>query len=638
MILGFDTETDKYGDIILIANSQYNYLFVPTKNQLLDYLMYFKNSINYFYNLKFDISVIIKLIIKNEINRDLLLTQWNKFKNIKINDYYISYIPHKIFSITKGGYLKKFTTKKGIFNRFVGFDRSTYFDIMQFYNTSLNKASVRYLNSNKINYDVNNIDYYLLSENKRIDLLKYCVQDCVLCRDLAILKTKIVNELIPIRKLISNASVAKEYEYKYLKKHKLLKYYTNKSIKKYNDIILLSYFGGRFETFMKGNFDNAYEYDINSCYPDIMSRLCQMTGKFEKNKKINNLDTSYDIIKIKLFPYQKYLSPLPFKMITRKKNYLCDNCFMATRNVQINTWLCHRCNLFKYVKGDLIYFPSLQQKLIKYITQYDIKMLDKMNIDYRVLEVYHFYHNNKILLGFIPELYKKRQKIKNNSDMKIHDNTIKKIYNSLYGVTMENIRGYEPISLNEWRNLNIHERAFSHNKKELTYLRKYNQKYGKMYEPLFGSLVTSFSRNKVIDNIIEYGLQDDLIQIATDSVLLKKKSNKFKLTSYLGDWKLKKLSDLCVFGNGLYYHNLGFKSRGFHCKTKEEFVQIIKNKYHSRQMPLSLNWKQKYKFDDLMSFRNVIKEIKFIDKKRIWEKHDIDDCFFKQIKSLAKII
>ena len=54
------------------------------------------------------------------------------------------------------------------------------------------------------------------------------------------------------------------------------------------DIAFKSYFGGRFEILKRGFIGQAYLYDINSAYPDAITKISDLTdGKWSNRKTIH---------------------------------------------------------------------------------------------------------------------------------------------------------------------------------------------------------------------------------------------------------------------------------------------------------------------------------------------------------------
>ncbi|MCD6138081.1 MAG: hypothetical protein J7J91_05805, partial [Deltaproteobacteria bacterium] len=133
-IIGWDTETYK-GYARLICNSQGKYLLIEkqevcdaTFTQILRFLTRktWRGTHGFFWNIDYDFFAIIKYA-GEEFARTLYENGEAEFEKWKI-----SYIPKKAFSITENKHTYDF------------------FDLYQFYNTSLDKAGEKYIGERKL--------------------------------------------------------------------------------------------------------------------------------------------------------------------------------------------------------------------------------------------------------------------------------------------------------------------------------------------------------------------------------------------------------------------------------------------------------------------------------------------------------
>jgi hypothetical protein len=110
-----------------------------------------------------------------------------------------------------------------------------------------------------------------LSRNEGLEILKYCDRDARLTAELAekwIHTFQSEFGFYP-RRYFSAGSIMAEFlerELHAFPTFTVAPYEVQKSA-------YASYFGGRFEVFRRGTFTNIYHYDINSAYPDALSRL-----------------------------------------------------------------------------------------------------------------------------------------------------------------------------------------------------------------------------------------------------------------------------------------------------------------------------------------------------------------------------
>jgi hypothetical protein len=525
MIRGFDTETYE-GEVKLLAFSDTDNKsgYIETNNtvELLDFL--YENGkdsqYNVFYNLSFDVSV----ILKEYINKDApeirggfykYLKLYHEYKslseemetkhlnpagqrrfielkkeltgfkplNFKINNYNVSVISGKSFSIKRnnGGH------RKTVY----------FFDCANFYMTShdgfmtLDYASQKYLNDKKNNTELS-IDrekigdeagYY---DKHRNDIITYCKKDCYLTAKLfekTIKGFKNLNLTFPL-KPYSKASVSRQW----LKDNKNIMY--NKSQQVYKHFSLIEkfqkyYSGGIFNTFSIGHFKGNIIYrDINSAYPYAISHLYSLEGARLEDKVTDKCD--YAFYKIKT----KHTSLLQ----TRIKNK--------------------------------IYYIDDDEEGIYFITGMDKQTLDLFHVEYSIEKEIGVITTHKKILPEIAGIYKQKSDIKKiyGSDSVEYAN-VKITMNGLYGVLAQS----KP-AITDYTNF------------------------------IYASYITATCRNIIMaeyHNIINNG--DKPLQIATDSIMFMKNSDvDYPDSKELGSFGNEYFDDVVIFGNGIYI----FKPRG----------------------------------------------------------------------------
>jgi len=288
---GIDTETYK-GYVKLICDDSGRSKDIESFENIVSFLTHsrFRSSFNWFYNIKFDFESIIKYLDYSE------LIELYKEGEIERNGYTINYLDKKFFSIHK--------------------DNNYYYfyDLFNFLETSLNKASEKFLQDKKMSDIVDssklNTDLNYWSENYD-NIVKYCVKDAELTKRLADYFWNIVYknmEYYPKRPF-SKGKIAEEY---FLSKcyiptindipRKVLEYAYN------------SYFGGRFELLKKGYFEKVYSYDIKSAYPHQIRNLIDFSnGNWLEVKEVN--DSAYTgFYKCKIECKESFFSPFIFKV------------------------------------------------------------------------------------------------------------------------------------------------------------------------------------------------------------------------------------------------------------------------------------------------------------------------------------
>lgn len=298
-IYALDTETDRNGDIFLIADSDGNYLDDITSENLIRFLFQkrYQGTWNFFYNITFDAEVILK-VFGEEILYNYKRTRKLKFA---FEDYKLEYIPAKTLAIRKGHH------------------STVFFDIAQYYHASL--ANAYQQNIGSLNEDYLKIkqkrsaftrSYYSHYARKVRD---YCIQDCILTKELADHWTDLFYEAFgfyPMRWISSG----------YLAEKVLIN--NNIPLPKFDqipyriqDIAWSSYFGGRFEVLKRGFIGTAHLYDINSAYPFALSIIPDFFSddkkhNWRKSKRIiDNSLLGFFKIECKI-PNEKYVPSFPF--------------------------------------------------------------------------------------------------------------------------------------------------------------------------------------------------------------------------------------------------------------------------------------------------------------------------------------
>ena len=289
IIKGFDTETCK-GNIFVIADDVrvlHNNSKPLSLDQILNFLTYRKNklSYNFFYNMRFDMQSILKLLPKQKIKR------FYEFGECQYKNYKISGVDNKFITIAKHKNAYK------------------YWDISSFLRGGLNKNALKYLGENKIdNIDVQKFDDKEYIKDKMDDIVKYCKKDCVLTRELARYFITLCER--------ANFKFVDPYSPAYLSQINLidrcdiptLKHVPHDAIK----YALNSYHGGLFDIYQRGTFDKVNSYDINSAYPyeirflkDIQKGYFKYVHEISKGSHIDGWYKCKIKLNKPLLPYKK---------------------------------------------------------------------------------------------------------------------------------------------------------------------------------------------------------------------------------------------------------------------------------------------------------------------------------------------
>lgn len=433
---GLDTETYK-GYVKLICDDSGRHKDIDDFNDIIVFLTHyrFEKGFNWFYNIKFDFESIIKYLDISDLR--------NLYKDGKIdylNKFIIRYIDKKFFSINNGKH------------------NYYFYDMFGFLDTSLNKASKKFLHDEKMSDIVDskrlNTDLQYWNENYD-NIVKYCIKDAELTKQLADYFWNIVytNMKYFPKRPFSKGKIAEEY---FLDKcyiptinnipTKILEYAYN------------SYFGGRFELLKKGYFEQIYSYDIKSAYPKQISELIDFSrgawiyvdSKTSEIKDFTDNSSYTGFYKCKISCNETFFSPFIYKV------------------------------------GELNIFPN-GENISQFLTKQEIDFIRNNfeNSEIEVINGYEFYPDSDSELKYpfkseIERLYAWKER-ETDEDIKY---CVKIFMNALYGKFIQVSGDYH--------------------------------RTGKIFNPLYASLITSGTRIK----LLELALQspDDIIMFSTDSV------------------------------------------------------------------------------------------------------------------------
>ena len=384
-IHALDTETDRHGNIRIIADSDGRFLDKITPESLLKWLFSnkYQGTWNFFYNITFDSEVILKTLPKH------ILDNYKKTRllEFKFDGYKIQYLPNKKLAIRKGHH------------------STVFFDIAQYYHESLanayqnniGKLPDEYLEMKEKRKSFS--DRYF-KRNKKL-VRNYCIQDCIHTKLLAQHWIKLFNSAFSFypSRWISSGYLAEKVLINqgiYIPKFLEIPY-------EVSEMASNAYFGGRFEILRRGFIGTAYLYDINSAYPFAISKIPNLlNGRWFKSKKIDD-KSLLGFFKVKVdVPHDKFVPPFPF----RANNMVC------------------------FPSGKFVTFCTLEElRAVEDSSCYTI--LD--SVQYYTKKPYYPYKQ------FIENLYNKRLELK--QDKNPLQLPIKIILNSIYGKTGEVVRG-----------------------------------------------------------------------------------------------------------------------------------------------------------------------------------------------------
>ena len=363
-----DTETIN-GLVWLIAEGNGAYDFPSSWLEVLRWfeLCELYKSTNFAWNLDYDARAILALLNEGEL-LELAVTD-----RLVSPFYTVHYVPRKFLIIRYNGH------------------RYEFFDLMQFFASSLENASTEYLGQHKIGLDSRRIsnDEQFRKEH-RDEIIAYCQRDASLTRQLGELNNVLYSSLgVHSNKWYSTGYIASQYFLNHGHIPRL--HFTEPERYAY-----YSYAGGRFECFSRGYFENAYKYDITSAYPDVIRTLPDLDKGHWVRDTVVDYDADLIFARVRVAVPQHHVQPLYIK---------------------------HK-NLVVYPTVDY-HHRILTKSELDLIDRYDLATID-------VNEAWHFYADSKASpFASIEDMFKRRQELRREGDKR--QLVLKVVMNSLYG-------------------------------------------------------------------------------------------------------------------------------------------------------------------------------------------------------------
>lgn len=490
---GFDTETDKNGDIYLIAHSDTsrsypNYLLFPSIYDIISLLSErrFCATNNFWWNVKFDTNAIVKML-PEPIIKELMGVNVADYEDFKL-----TFFPNKLLKVCK----KHFC--------------SSQFDLAQFYNfQSLKSLAHRTSIGEKLDIeDIGNINIQKIKNNDEYKnlIVQRCCTDAIICKELADQFTSKVSEVVKVNLYLSPASLSKQYFLETLDRV----HYPGSSPEILQSA-LCAYHGGFIDALKLGTFYDAYTVDINSAYPFNMANLLSCEGDYVNDPNYR-YDAAYSFFNILIDYEDTNISPLFFEP---KKNVIYH------ANGKHDVW----------------------------VTGLEFNWLSQNGFDFKVLEGRHLLKTPNTYKPFedkINWLYDKRLEAKAKGDE--IEKGYKLILNSGYGSTISTNRTLKEITFAQWLN----EGADPYKNQEINGKQVYyNVSYrtSPLFNPLFAAYITAGTRVQLLNAVFKKG--NTVISFNTDAVFTTKPL-KLPVSSKLGEWSKEKIPSITMFGSGRF--------------------------------------------------------------------------------------
>lgn len=637
----FDTETQE-GNAFLICTfdgKNFKDYFISNEKDVIQFLNDFHagTRLAFCYNLDYDASALIKYFGQDKLIK-LYLGQSIIVGNLKIR-----YIPRKCLYVTK--YKNEIPQEETLpfqeeeldprqiekYNRNRKDSQGTLYvwDILQFYQMSLNKASKQHLGEAK--HDVpkkwmKKLRKKFMNPRYRNKIIKYCRQDSRLTW---LLSRKFLQMLIDAG--ITTEEKAERHRYysagyiakKYIKSKVNVPYITDPKV---IDFMSDAYFGGRIEVMQRGYFEEAHQIDMNSAYPFALSNLKRIYQHDFSQNPSDNADyffadceftlpkanilpvpISFDVWK---YPYGKGRATIDNRTfhniikaggtitkVHRSLNVFCENSYPFRSTVNRLFEQRKKSEAHKYIFKMLLtaYTGKLNEK--KYSTQLispHKEPVIRMQIDDYNRKLYDFENEVRVNCSTCYYLGKVQNKCRNPVCI---------WYRQEY-------RGvYKPLDT-----YNIGKNMFQTEKH-----------LANGTNIIYAALVTSTIRNAVYEKGV--GMGDNLIGFLTDAILTKKKVPDKETGSEIGEFSRKYDGWLYLLGSGIYQTSNGTKFRGYN--SEHNLIELSKKNSTKDAMPIpslqrvgigrALGSPQKFtQFNMLLDAYPEMK-VNF-DRNRVWNK------------------
>lgn len=534
------------------------------------------------------------------------------------------------FSYIKGKYLKIAKNR----------DVLHIFDLMPFFQTSLDKAAEKYLNKRKKEIDkklLSNLTEKTVENNWKL-IKEYAIQDAKITQELA---DKLIDAITEIgleeKKLFSPGYMAK----KYLEKNGISPIQLDYE---YRAIAEKAYFGGRIEVWRRGKIDKVFIYDLKSAYPAIFAELP-------------------DLSQARIWWSEK---PESSRWYIAEAEIDCDTPILPHRDGH-----------------GLIRFP-VYRRSVAVFTNYEGEILQKAGAEIRWRRVLNIESmRDGVYRELVTDLFEKRK------ESGLKGLVYKLILNSLYGIFAEKRSDYRPMrddrAYRELMIMALREgletffsrymvcengqfdwwncRCFSCKRRRevLRRFRKYKRSRillgadGRFYEKveypgkwqnlILAALVTSGTRARIAEIILEY--PNDFVAAFTDSVILKKPLPQKKVGSgKLGSWNFEYCGSIVLVGAGVYQTEKTVKSRGF--KGIGDLTERLKNEPDAivefmQKDRISLgqivNWGMEEVFLNIIREKPRELDVNF-DDKRVWLRdfQSAKEILLEEIESVPYIL
>lgn len=579
-IVGFDTETFEGRPFLLCASNK-RFCEGDSLEDFLSFLWKhrYRKSLNLFWNLQYDIQGLLKWLSRGELEA-LYYTG-----KIELEGYKLLYIPKKRFSIRR-------KTQSCI-----------YYDLMQFYSSSLEVAAQTYLGEGKSPIDASRMNEDGFIHQNYEEIKKYCFRDALLVEKLGQYFQKLcISAEVDFNKPISPANISERY----FKQNAMLPVFENWQAQQWAHF---SYHGGRFEVMKRGYIPKAYLYDINSAYPAVMSRLYHLNkGKWIFAYK-DDPTYEYGFVRCWVELDQEYMNPLVHE------------------------------------KQNLRIYPQMKRRR-KFLTIDEIRFIRKWSLGTVKIIDGWFWIPDEADFPFqkLVELYDFRAKLK--SEGNALQLVYKIIMNSIYGKTVQMIPYYKRVyhKYPKYTHLDIIDAPAAG-----SYIKRF--KAGSLFLPVYASIITARVRLQCHEAMLKAG--EDVVAVFTDGIFTKRP--RLYSSSLMGEWNKTGEGELLLLGCGVYtLEHKGehiTKFRGFTASKELNLFEILEENLREVEFKIPkdkvisigevITQRLSLTLDQLNTFIESSRTLNLnFDQKRVWDSdfRNARDALTREISSVAPTV
>lgn len=579
-IVGFDTETYEGKPFLLYASDKMH----CEASSIEDYLEFlhrfrYRKSLNFFYNLQYDVQGLFKWLSRSELEAIHYMGE------LEIEGYQLLYIPRKRFSVRR---------KK---------QSCIFYDLMQFFYTSLEKAAKTYLNEEKNPIDASRMNEIGFIERNYAAIKKYCLKDAELVAQLGGYFQNLCNQAkVDFNSPISAANLSERF----FKQNADLPVFENWQAQQWAQY---TYHGGRFEVMRRGYIPKAYLYDINAAYPAVMSKLFHLNKGTWVYAYKDDPTYEYGFVRCWVSLDGNYMNPLVYE----------------AKQVRL--------------------YPKMKRRR-RFLTIEEIRFIRKWNLGKVKIIDGWFWTPTEAEFPFekLVDLYEFRTKLKEEG------NALQLVYkiimNSIYGKTVQLTPYYQKVyqELPKRIDLDIIDAPAAG-----SYVKRFRA--GSLFLPVYAAVITARVRLQCHEMMLKAG--EDVIGVFTDGIFTK--TPRFYTSNKLGEWTKQAQGELLMLGCGVYTLETKeghiTKFRGFSANRDFNLFEILGE--HPSKLEIKIPrtkvislgevvaQRQRLTLEQLNLFVKRHRQLNLnFDQKRRWERgfKNARDALSGEIASLAPLV